>query len=130
MRNRATDFNLDYARVSDRFKVLAHPERLRILDALRRDSECVCHLSALTGKPQPYVSQQLRILREAGLISDEKDGLNVYYRLTDDEIEAWLELALGPVNGQMSRHVIVGCPAAFCNNPLVGVVDCKASGLP
>ena len=48
-------------------------------------------------KPQPYVSQQLRVLREAGLIMDEKDGANVYYRLSDAQIASWLDVALGPV---------------------------------
>ena len=100
-RNQPSEFETssDYERLSDRFKLLAHPERLRILDALRRDAECVCHLEALLGKPQPYVSQQLRLLREANLIVDEKDGLNVYYRLVDEEIVAWLDVALGPVVG-------------------------------
>ena len=64
----------DYETLSSRLKLLAHPERLRILDVLRRDAECVCHLEALLGKPQPYVSQQLRFLRQAGLIVDEKEG--------------------------------------------------------
>lgn len=65
---------IDYEGLSTRLKLLAHPERLRILDAVRRDSECVCHLEALLGKPQPYVSQQLRLLRDAGVIIDEKQG--------------------------------------------------------
>jgi len=108
----------DYGRLSDRFKLLAHPERLRILDALRRDAECVCHLEALLGKPQPYVSQQLRLLREANLIVDEKDGLNVYYRLVDQEIVAWLDVALGPVMGEhpeMARHKkVIACPCPKC----------------
>ena len=94
----------NYEYLSDRFKLLAHPERLRILDALRRDAECVCHLEALLGKPQPYVSQQLRILREANLIVDEKDGLNVYYRLVDEEMTAWLDVVLGPVAGEHSAN--------------------------
>ncbi len=112
------DTSSDYERLSERFKLLAHPERLRILDALRRDAECVCHLEALLGKPQPYVSQQLRLLREAGLILDEKDGLNVYYRLADDEMAAWLTVALGPVAGpragQVHRRNVVGCPCPKC----------------
>jgi ArsR family transcriptional regulator len=108
----------DYGRLSERFKLLAHPERLRILDALRRDAECVCHLEALLGKPQPYVSQQLRILREANLIIDEKDGLNVYYRLVDKEMLVWLDATLGPVEGEhphRARHEkLVACPCPKC----------------
>ena len=113
------DITPDYARLSDRFKLLAHPERLRILDALRRDAECVCHLEALLGKPQPYVSQQLRILREANLIVDEKDGLNVYYRLVDEDMIAWLDATLGPLEGKhpdMTQHKkLVVCPCPKCN---------------
>jgi len=108
----------DYETVSGRLKLLAHPERLRILDALRRDAECVCHLEALLGKPQPYVSQQLRILRDAGVIRDEKEGINVFYRLIDAEMIGWLELILGPVQGEhpeMARHKkVISCSCPKC----------------
>jgi ArsR family transcriptional regulator len=87
---------VNYESLSDRLKVLAHPERLRMLDVLRREPECVCHLEALLAKPQPYVSQQLRLMREAGIIADEKQGQNVFYRLADDEVRRWLDVVLGP----------------------------------
>ncbi|MFN8493594.1 MAG: metalloregulator ArsR/SmtB family transcription factor [Caldilineaceae bacterium] len=90
----------DYTVLSERLKLLAHPERLRILDVLRREAECVCHLEALLDKPQPYVSQQLRGLRQAGLIVDEKQGQNVFYRLVDAEIASWLDCVLGPAIGE------------------------------
>ena len=90
----------NYDELSARLKLLAHPERLRILDAVRRDSECVCHLEALLGKPQPYVSQQLRLLRDAGVIIDEKQGQNVFYRLCDDAVRTWLDVVLGPSAGE------------------------------
>jgi DNA-binding transcriptional ArsR family regulator len=94
----------DYDTISARLKLLAHPERLRILDAVRRDSECVCHLEALLGKPQPYVSQQLRLLRDAGVILDEKQGQNVFYRLCDDAVRAWLDALLGAGGRRASGH--------------------------
>ncbi|MEZ4621446.1 MAG: ArsR family transcriptional regulator [Caldilineaceae bacterium] len=53
----------DYQQLSTQLKLLAHPERLRILDLLRREPVCVCHLEALLDKPQPYISQQLRAAR-------------------------------------------------------------------
>lgn len=109
----------DYETLSSRLKLLAHPERLRILDVLRRDAECVCHLEALLGKPQPYVSQQLRFLRQAGLIADEKEGQNVYYRLVDAEVMAWLDQMLGPVTGEhptMAAHKqVIACPCPKCS---------------
>lgn len=109
----------DYAAISATLKLLAHPERLRILDAIRRDSECVCHLEALLGKPQPYVSQQLRLLREAGMIADERVGQNIYYRLNDEAVRLWLTSILGPVEGEMpdmARHKkAIVCPCPKCN---------------
>ena len=106
----------DYKQISASLKLLAHPERLRILDVLRREAECVCHLEALLNKPQPYVSQQLRLLRELNIIQDEKVGNNVYYRLVDVEIAAWLEQILGPVTSEhagiarQKQLIDCGCP--------------------
>jgi ArsR family transcriptional regulator len=102
-----------------RLKLLAHSERLRILDAIRRDAECVCHLEALLQKPQPYVSQQLRLLREAGLIEDSKQGQNVYYWLKDKEVRAWLDAVLGPADGELpslAHHKrVIACPCPKCH---------------
>lgn len=107
---------IDY--LSQRIKLLAHPERLRLLDVLRRQPECVCHLEALLGKPQPYVSQQLRVLREAGVISAERDGHNLYYQLCDAEIGRWLNTILGHAVGEhpdLRYHKqVVSCACPEC----------------
>jgi ArsR family transcriptional regulator len=68
------------------FKALMHPARIEILDILREGEECVCHMEAHLGYRQAYISQQLAILREAGLIADRRDGWNVYYRVTDRRV--------------------------------------------
>ncbi len=108
----------DYESIGARLKLLAHSERLRILDAIRRDSECVCHLEALLAKPQPYVSQQLRLMREAGIIVDEKQGQNVFYRLADEEVRQWLDVVLGvPVgeHAEIARHKkVISCACPKC----------------
>jgi len=108
----------DYRQLADQLKLLAHPERLRILDALRRESECVCHLEALLNKPQPYVSQHLSVLRQAGIIQDEKDGHNVYYRLADTEVAVWLDQILGAVQGEhpeIAYHKqLISCACPKC----------------
>jgi ArsR family transcriptional regulator len=115
----------DYETLSNRVKLLAHPERLRILDAVRRDSECVCHLEALLGKPQPYVSQLLRMLREAGLIEDRKQGQNVYYWLKDQEVRNWLDAVLGPVEGELpslAQHKrVIACSCPKCSDEIESV---------
>lgn len=67
-------------------KALGHPVRLQIMDVLRAEPSCVCHLMAVLDRPQSYISQQLAVLREAGLVTDEKQGLNVFYRVRDRRV--------------------------------------------
>jgi DNA-binding transcriptional ArsR family regulator len=113
----------DFTHLSAQLKLLAHPERLRILDAVRRAPECVCHLEVLLGKPQPYVSQQLRLLREAGLICDERDGLNTYYCVCDLRIRAWLDTILGPVDVYAAAHAVLpGCSCPKCTRVAIPLV--------
>lgn len=108
-----------YTSCADRFKLLGHPVRLQILDALRRNPECVCHLEAALGKPQPYISQQLRVLREAGVIADSKEGLNVFYQLVDPQTAALLNAALGPVlpNERTLHQTLPDCACPKCTAP-------------
>ncbi|NIS82985.1 MAG: metalloregulator ArsR/SmtB family transcription factor [Anaerolineales bacterium] len=68
-------------------KALAHPIRLQILEVLDREGEsCVCHLEHRLGQRQAYISQQLARLRDAGLVTDRRVGLNVFYDLIDASI--------------------------------------------
>ncbi|GAB4471387.1 MAG: metalloregulator ArsR/SmtB family transcription factor [Anaerolineales bacterium] len=68
------------------YKVLMHPLRLAILDLLRDGEQCVCHMEAVFGLRQAYISQQLMVLRSAGLVEVRREGLNIYYRVTQPEI--------------------------------------------
>lgn len=68
------------------FKLLMHPARLEILDELRKDEACVCHLEAKLGYRQAYISQHLMVLREAGVIQDRREGWNIFYHVTKPEI--------------------------------------------
>lgn len=63
-------------------KAMAHPARLIILDELaERGERCVCELTELVGTDMSTVSRHLSQLRNAGLVTDEKRGTMVYYRL-------------------------------------------------
>lgn len=64
------------------FKALGHPSRLLMVDALREGERCVCELQALVGDDLSTVSRHLSVLREAGVVSSEKRGTNIYYRLS------------------------------------------------
>ncbi len=104
---------------ADRFKLLGHMVRLQILDVLRRSPECVCHLQAVLHRPQPYISQQLRVLREAGVIADTKDGLNVYYHLIDPKTASYLDTAFEPAQTGAGgeREPVAGCSCPKCHAP-------------
>jgi ArsR family transcriptional regulator len=85
-----------YQEAANLFSVLAHPVRLSILDELRRSRACVCHLQAVLERPQAYVSQQLRVLREAGIVVGERDGTMVYYQIAHAQVPELLLRVLGP----------------------------------
>ena len=81
-----------------RFKALADPTRLAILNQLAGSEEvCVCDLVPASGLAQPTVSHHLRLLREAGLVTFERRGTWAYYRLEPDAV-AELAAALAPVS--------------------------------
>lgn len=63
------------------FKALGHPDRLRILGALAEGERCVCELVDVVGSSWSTVSRHLSVLKEAGVLEDEKRGLQVFYRV-------------------------------------------------
>jgi len=75
------------------FKALAHPLRIRILDALRAGEVSVNELSAQLHVEQSNLSQQLGVLRSRNLVVGRKEGNNVYYSVCDPEIFRLLDVA-------------------------------------
>jgi ArsR family transcriptional regulator len=102
-----------YQEASDLFGLLSHPPRLRILDELRRGEACVCHLQAVLGKPQAYVSQQLAVLRDAKVVTDRREGLFVFYHLAGEQVERLLHQTLGPA---APPEPVPGCPCPHCES--------------
>ncbi|MEA2454190.1 MAG: ArsR family transcriptional regulator, arsenate/arsenite/antimonite-responsive transcriptional [Thermoleophilaceae bacterium] len=76
-------------------KALADPVRLQLVDELRKHAGkvCVCELVPLFDLSQPTVSHHLKVLRQAGIVDSERQGLWAYYYVTPDslkELSAWL----------------------------------------
>ncbi len=65
-------------------KALAHPTRLFLVEELCREERCVCELAEMVGADVSTVSKHLAVLREAGIVRDEKRGKQVFYRLRMD----------------------------------------------
>ena len=63
-------------------KSMAHPTRLFIVDELSRNEKCVCELTEMIGADISTVSKHLSVLKNAGILQDEKRGSQVFYSLT------------------------------------------------
>jgi ArsR family transcriptional regulator len=92
-----------YRAAAQWLRVLSHPARLQIVDELRRGDACVCHLQAALRQSQPYVSQQLRVLRDLGVAETRREGVFVYYHLVDDRADRLLQTFVGPPRGTAAR---------------------------
>lgn len=66
------------------FKVLADPTRLRIVLLLRKHELCVCEVMYILEMEQSRVSHHMRILRDAGLVEDVRDGRWIIYRIPEE----------------------------------------------
>lgn len=76
--------------LSRAFEVLAHPVRLQLLDVLARNEGrvCVCDLEAAVTVKQPTISHHLKLLRRAGLVESERQGVWAYYFVNREALEA------------------------------------------
>jgi DNA-binding transcriptional ArsR family regulator len=97
------------------FRTLMHPARLEILETLRDDEHCVCHLEAALGYRQAYISQHLSILREAGLVQDRRDGWNIYYRVVQRQVFDVLDAAQAMTGLKPARRKAAACPCPQCS---------------
>ena len=62
-------------------KAMSHPTRLFMVDELSKGERCVCELTEMVGDDVSTVSKHLSVLRNAGIVSDEKRGSQVFYSL-------------------------------------------------
>ncbi len=106
---------------ADLLKTISHPTRLAVLEILRDGEQCVCHMEAMLGIRQASLSQQLMVLREAGLLEVRREGLNVYYHVVRpgifDVIDAVYAVS-GKPRPQLAHKHGKGkgsCPCPKCN---------------
>ena len=80
--------------LAELFRLLGDPTRVRILFALLEAGElCVCDIAAVVDTTETKVSQALRLLRNAGVVRNRRDGRNIYYRLDDAHVRMLLDLS-------------------------------------
>jgi DNA-binding transcriptional ArsR family regulator len=92
------------ALVAGRFRALAEPARLAILQALQDSERTVTELVEATGLTQANVSRHLQQLLASGFVNRRRDGLYAYYALADADVLALCDIMCSRVEVDVDRH--------------------------
>jgi DNA-binding transcriptional ArsR family regulator len=118
-------------RLSGLFEMIGQPTRLKIMLVLGDGEACVCHLEAVLGIRQATISQHLMVLRDADLVTTQRDGRNIFYRLAKPELFAAI-CQFASVTGvssdvltQFSCLPVPNCPCPRCNPDLDPTLTCQ-----
>lgn len=84
--------------LSELFKVFGDSTRIKILTALSGGELCVCDISKIVGMTSSAVSHQLKILKQAKLVSFKRNGKTVFYALADDHVNTILNQGFEHIN--------------------------------
>ncbi len=110
--------------------VVGQPARILILFVISEQEACVCHLEAALGMRQASISQHLMALRKAGLVTTNRDGRNIFYRLVQPEVITLLRQAAKLVGFQpdellpLTLRPVEGCPCPQCNSQMDSSLSC------
>lgn len=74
--------------LAELFKIFGDSTRIRILYVLFEAEMCVCDIAEVLGMTQSAISHQLRLLKQAKLVRNRREGKTVYYALADDHVRA------------------------------------------
>jgi DNA-binding transcriptional ArsR family regulator len=88
--------------LSEIFKILAHPDRVRIIEELGSGEKDVTAIVEQLGLPGPRVSQHLALMRAHRVVEERRDGRHHYYRLNQPQIADWIVKGLDFVKGRPS----------------------------
>jgi DNA-binding transcriptional ArsR family regulator len=89
--------------IARRFRILAEPMRIKLLDRMRDGGVTVCELVEATGSSQQNVSKHLRVLLDAGFVAREQDGNFARYSIADDTVFALCEQVCGGLRERLAE---------------------------
>jgi DNA-binding transcriptional ArsR family regulator len=108
--------------LADLFQLIGQPTRIQILLAIGESEACVCHLEAVTGLRQAVISQHLMLLRRAGLVTPNRAGRNIYYRLSKPGLLDLIRIAACSLSiselelDHFSKGSYPDCPCPKCTS--------------
>ncbi len=92
-------------KLGDFFKIFADPTRIRILELLMDQEKCVSEISNILNVSQSAISHQLKMLRMSNVVSTEKNGQTVTYRLADDHIRIIIKYGLEHIKEEKGEKI-------------------------
>jgi ArsR family transcriptional regulator len=106
-------------KIAEVLQVISPPARIAILLTIGRGEACVCHLEAILGWRQAYLSQHLMALRKADILQDRREGRYVYYRLKDEAILHLVRdaAALSGIDAESLNSLTAPQPDSRCECP-------------
>lgn len=90
--------------VAERFRVLAGPARLQLLQALRQGERTVTELVDATGLTQANVSKHLQLLHATSFVVRRREGLHVHYALADEDTVRLCDIMCGRIDAELRAH--------------------------
>lgn len=105
----------DTARALRLFHALGDENRLRLIEVLRDGEQCVCDLAGALGASQPLLSFHLKTLKDAGLVTDRREGRWVYYTLNADTFEELAHL-VGEMKRSSARRAACRSATSTCRS--------------
>lgn len=124
----------DILDLADVLRLIGQPVRIQILLILAIDLACVCHIEAVTGIRQAAISQQLTILRKAGLVQATRGGRNIFYSLTNPDIIQSINNVAAVIKipqkslAAFSNNPFPNCQCPRCNPDMDPNLTCKKLG--
>ena len=83
---------VNYEKVSETLKALAHPARLKMVAGLIKNECNVAQIQKVLGLPQSTISQHLKVLKNAGIIKGRREGTKTCYRVIDARVRKIVEI--------------------------------------
>lgn len=93
--------------IARRFRVLAEPARLKILNQLMAGELTVTELGEATGLNQANLSKHLQMLRSSGYVKRRKEGLYAHYRIADHSVQALCEIMCARLEDEVEEQASV-----------------------
>lgn len=90
---------------ADILSAIAHPNRIRILEAIRQGYTCSCEIGPELNLEQSNLSRHIKILVNSGILIPQRDGVRINYSIADDEIYKLIDLAGELVRKSAERSI-------------------------